>query len=203
MPQPAPYLYVRPIERSQLDAAAALLGRGMADNPVHVAVYQGNETSRALRHHSLMRTLFRYSPSLQLEGVESGDALAGVAAWAPPGRCQPVLSTRLHLLRRALTLGPRTASRLLTWNRAWSNHDPAAPHVHLGPVSVDRHLRGRGIGGLLLMRHVARLDATGTEGYLETDRPEAVGFYERFGYAVVEEADVLGARCWFMRRPAA
>ena len=32
------------------------------------------------------------------------------------------------------------------------------------------------------MRHASRLDATGAVGYLETDRQEAVGFYERFGY---------------------
>lgn len=74
--------------------------------------------------------------------------------------------------------------------------------MHLGPVAVDRHLRGRGIGTLMLTRHVNRLDAEGAEGYLETDRPGAVGFYERFGYAVTGEVDVVGTRCWFMRRPA-
>ncbi|MFE5670465.1 GNAT family N-acetyltransferase [Agromyces sp. NPDC056523] len=82
-------------------------------------------------------------------------------------------------------------------------HDPSEPHVHLGPVSVDRGLRRQGIGGLLLIRHVAHLDTVGAVGYLETDRPEAVDFYRRFGYAVVGEAKVLGVPCWFMRRPSA
>ena len=203
MPKSPPFLYVRPIAGPDRNAAAALLGRGMADNPIHVAVYRGDEASRALRHESLMRTLLRSSPFLNLEGVDKGETLAGVAAWAPPGKCQAMLDARLRLLGKAVTFGPRTASRLIRWSKAWADHDPDTPHVHLGPISVDRHLRGRGIGGLLLMRHVGRLDATGAEGYLETDRPEAVGFYERFGYAVVHESDVVGARCWFMRRPAA
>ncbi|WP_347976825.1 GNAT family N-acetyltransferase [Microbacterium sp. ProA8] len=196
-----PYLYVHPVSGADREAAAELLGRGMADNPVHVMAYGGDDRSRAHRHAQLMRTLLRSSPSLRIEGVHRGEALAGIAAWAPPGHCRPPATTRLRLLGRALTYGPGTASRLLSWNRRWARHDPDEPHVHLGPVSVDRHLRGRGIGGLLLLRHVQRLDATGVEGYLETDRPEAVGFYERFGYVVVDEADVLGAPTWFMRRP--
>ncbi|MDF2508602.1 MAG: family N-acetyltransferase [Microbacterium sp.] len=198
-----PYLYVRPVTSADRDAAAALLGRGMADNPVHLMAYGGDDRSRAHRHAQLMRALLRSSPSLQIEGVDRGEALAGVAAWAPPGRCRPSATTRLRLLGRASTFGLGTASRLLSWNRRWAGHDPDEPHVHLGPVAVDRHLRGQGIGSLLLLRHAQRLDAAGAEGYLETDRPEAVGFYERFGYAVVDEADVLGVPSWFMRRPAA
>lgn len=199
----SPYLSVRSLGDSDLDAAASLLGRGMADNPVHVAAYRGDDASRARRHELLMRTLLRHSPSWQIEGVDQGDALAGVAASAPPGHCQPTVAARLRLLGRASTFGPVAASRLVSWQSAWSRHDPDTPHVHLGPVSVDRHLRGRGIGGLLLLRHVTRLDATGATGYLETDRPRAVEFYERFGYVVVDEAEVIGVPCWFMRRPAA
>jgi len=202
MPTSPSDLHVRAIPDTDLDAAADLLGRGMADNPLHLAVYRGDEASRACRHGRLMRTLLRSSPFVQLEGVHSADALVGVAAWAPPGTCQPTLSARLRLVGRAVTFGPGTASRLLVWKRGWGDHDPAAPHVHLGPVSVDRHLRGRGIGTLLLTRHVRRLDVSGADGYLETDRPEAVGFYARFGYVVVAQADVLGTPCWFLRRRA-
>lgn len=202
MPQPHPHHDVRPLAEPDLDAAAELLGRGMADNPVHLAVYRGDEPLRARRHGLLMGTLLRSSPALQLEGVDRDGRLAGVAACAPPGACQPALGARLRLLRTAATFGPGTLARLLTWTSRWARHDPHAPHVHLGPVAVDRHLRGQGIGGVLLGRHVERLDAHAAVGYLETDRPEAVGFYERFGFQVVGQADVLGTPCWFMRRPA-
>lgn len=202
MPQPHPRHDIRPLVGHDLDAAADLLGRGMADNPVHVAVYRGDELSRARRHGLLMRTLLQSSPALQLEAVDRDERLAGVAAWAPPGTCRPALGARLRLLRTAVMFGPRTLARLQTWTGTWGRHDPDAPHVHLGPVSVDRHLRGRGIGGMLLGRHVDRLDAHASVGYLETDRPDAVGFYERFGFRVVGETDVLGTPCWFMRRPA-
>lgn len=197
-----PYLYVHTIDEADLDQAADLLGRGMADNPVHIAVYGDDEGLNARRHGLLMREFLRHSPSMQIEGVDRGDELAAVAASAPPGSCQPASAARMRLLGRAATFGPLTAVRLLSWKAAWGRHDPRVPHVHLGPVSVDRHLRGQGLGSLLMLRHIGRLDAAGAIGYLETDRPEAVGFYRKFGYVVVGEADVLGVPCWFMRRPA-
>lgn len=198
-----PYLHVAPFTRAHLDEAAALLGRGMADNPMHVAVYGGDEAHRARCHERVMRTHLVCARGLQAEVMTQAGAVTAFAASLPPGRCQPGLATGLRLLGRAATLGPGTASRLVSWRRGWSGHDLAEPHAHLGPIAVDRHLRGQGMGGLLLLRQIGRLDSVGLAGYLETDRPEAVGFYRRYGYAVLAEHDVLGVRTWFMRRPPA
>lgn len=201
MPADEPNLHVDTLDSAALPEAAALLGRGMADNPVHVGVYGRDDEYRARCHTRMTRTLLAAKP-LAIEGVRQGGALVGVAAVAPPGACRPSNRARLRLLGAAASLGPRPALRLLAWERAWGQHDPEEPHFHLGPVAVDRGLRGRGIGTLLLLRHAARLDAVGAVGYLETDRPEAIGFYQRFGYAVVGEVDVLGVPTWFLRRPS-
>ncbi len=198
-----PYLHIRALDHTDLDEVAALLGRGMADNPMHVAVYGGDEARRAHSHERLMRTLLSNSPTMRIDGAEQGGSLVGVAVSSPPGLCQPAGKSRLRLVCRAATFGPRVAARLIAWNREWAAQDMSEPHVHLGPVSVDRPLRGRGIGNVLMLRHVGGLDAVGAAGYLETDRPGAVGFYRRYGYAVIAEEDILGVRCWFMRRPSA
>ncbi|WP_435735977.1 GNAT family N-acetyltransferase [Cellulosimicrobium sp. PMB13] len=187
------------VDHAMVGDVAALLGRGMADNPLHRVVYGTVEADAARAHARLMRVLVA-SPRRHVDVVEHDGTLVGVAASAPPGGCRPSSGTRLRLLAAAAPEGPRVAARLVSWTGEWARHDPAEPHVHLGPVSVDRHLRGRGIGGVLLARHTRSLDASGAVGYLETDRPEAVGFYRRFGYDVVEASDVLGVRCWFMRR---
>src|SRR6202022_3558424 len=73
---------------------------------------------------------------------------------------------------------------------------------HLGPVAVDSHLQGRGVGGIMLAAFSARMDDCRTLAYLETDRSENVRFYQKFGFKVVAEAEVLGERNWFMSRPA-
>jgi len=42
---------------------------------------------------------------------------------------------------------PGVPMRVLRWARAWVRRDPSAAHWHLGPVAVDAHVPGRGIGG--------------------------------------------------------
>jgi hypothetical protein len=46
------------------------------------------------------------------------------------------------------------------------------------------------------------LDRTGDAGYLETDRPENVNFYRRFGFEVTDEVMVLGIPNYLMWRKA-
>ena len=48
----------------------------------------------------------------------------------------------------------------------------------------------------------ARMDAAGEDAYLETDKPINVRFYQRFGFEVVGEQQVLGVTNWFMLRQA-
>jgi len=61
----------------------------------------------------------------------------------------------------------------------------------------------------LMERYCAALDAASAPGYLETDEPRNVTFYQRFGFQVVREAQVIGTTTFFMvraagrRRPAA
>jgi hypothetical protein len=53
------------------------------------------------------------------------------------------------------------------------------------------------------MEHYCQqLDQTGRPGYHETDRPENVAFYRRFGFETAGEAPVLGVENYFTRPPA-
>ena len=45
-----------------------------------------------------------------------------------------------------------------------------------------------------------RADRDGVLAYLETDKPENVRFYEKFGFETTGEAPVIGVPNWFMRR---
>ena len=48
----------------------------------------------------------------------------------------------------------------------------------------------------------AKMDAAGEVAYLETDKDVNVRFYERFGFEVVNQEEVLGVTNWFMIRRA-
>lgn len=46
------------------------------------------------------------------------------------------------------------------------------------------------------------LDDKSALGFLETDKPENVGFYKRFGFEVVKKVQVIGTTTFFMARAA-
>ena len=94
----------------------------------------------------------------------------------------------------------RAPLRVMRWIGEWSRRDPAEPHWHLGPVAVDSHLRGKGIGGAMLAQFCRRMDDCGSLSYLETDKSANVGFYHKFGFVITAEAKVLGVPNWFMSR---
>ena len=54
----------------------------------------------------------------------------------------------------------------------------------------------------MLREYTRRLDEAGEDSYLETEKPQNVALYSRFGYEVIEEDEVLGVPNWFMWREA-
>ena len=191
---------VRDLRPAELDAAIGVLARGMRDNPMHVAAYGTDAEWRLRCHARLVRGFFAVFGSQQPICAVRDGVLLGVTGVAPPGTCQPTLAQRVRLAPTVAGLGPRTAARVLRWLFDWAARDLAEPHVHLGPLAVDAHLQGQGIGSLILREHCRRLDAHGAVGYLETDKPENVTFYTRGGFEVIGEATVLGAHNWFLHR---
>ena len=106
------------------------------------------------------------------------------------------------MLPTLLRNGPHAAARTMVWLGAWAKKDPDEHHWRFGLLAVDRHLQGMGVGSALIRVSSAKMDAAGEEAYPETDKPINVGFYERFGFEVVGEEDVLGVPNWFMLRRA-
>jgi ribosomal protein S18 acetylase RimI-like enzyme len=179
--------------------------RGMRDNPLHVAAF-GPDPERRLDALTRMFTaFFKTYKGQEPFGLRRDGALVAATGVGPPGSCpnRPTVGQRVRLTPVVLALGPRTASRMGAWMKAWAERDPDDTHSHLGPLAVDAHLQGQGIGTVLLDEYCRRLDAAAQTGYLETDKAENVRFYERGGFEVVGEADVIGVRNWFMRRPPA
>jgi GNAT superfamily N-acetyltransferase len=196
---------IRELTPGETDAAAAVLGRGMRDNPLHVQAFGHDPYSRERALTRVFQGVLRqYFPKGAVLGAFSPDTLVGVCAMVEPGRCQPSGGERLRLLPEAIAgAGLGGTVRLLKWVGTWARHDPREPHWHLGPVGVERHLQGRGIGGALLRVFCQRMDALGATAYLETDKRENVTFYERFGFHVKAEEPVLETLNWFMVRPPA
>jgi hypothetical protein len=178
------------LRRTDLRPAALILGRAMRDNPVNVrafAIADAERRRQALERFFRPVLLGLYQRGL-IYGAYRDNALVGICGIARPGFCQPTPLEKLRVLPAVVFGNPLgTALRVLNWTEAWAHRDPAGPHWHLGRT--------------LLTAFCVHMDSYGAVAYLETDRRANVPFYQKFGFTVVAEADVLGVTNWFMSRP--
>jgi GNAT superfamily N-acetyltransferase len=192
-------LLIRSLEVEEREEAVGVTARGMRDNPIHVAVYGSDARTRRRGLERLFRALYAVMPEPPRVAVRRGHVI-GVAGASPPGTCR---LPPLALARGGLALacsGFRVARKGFAWLESWGEHDIAEPHWHVGPVAIEPGLQGLGVGSRLLADLAAQFDRLGDTAWLETDKPENVAFYARFGFEVEVEAATLGVPCWFMRR---
>jgi GNAT superfamily N-acetyltransferase len=193
---------VRELRSDEFVEAIEVIARGMRDNPLHIQALGADPEARIA---GLKRIFGNVLPVISRKGVLlgafCGGELVGVTGMLSPRNCQPTPLEMLTLLPKILsTVGARSFGRVGRWLHEWRKHDPSEPHWHLGPVAVDAHLQGRGIGSAMMVECCVLIDREHAVGYLETDKRVNVGFYEKFGFQILAKSTVLNVPNWFMRR---
>jgi GNAT superfamily N-acetyltransferase len=186
----------------EIDEAVTVAARAMCTSPMAYAVL-GESQDRRYRHTRrffarLYKLAVHQRPLVaRLDGriVASTNDLVQEAC-----RARPVDLVR-SLPALALT-GPRGGIRTVRWLADWERRDPDRPHAHFGPFGVEPELQGQGIGSLVLREYARRLDEAGEDSYLETEKPQNVALYQRFGFEVIDESELFGVPNWFMWREA-
>jgi GNAT superfamily N-acetyltransferase len=191
---------IQALTAERAPAASRMLAHAFAANPLHLAAFGPSpiERNEAFFHAGL--AVMKGSKFIATDGSQ----ILGLVHWARAPQCQ--LSGLEKLQTVPIMIGAfriRSALKVGSWLSTWSAQDPREPHVHLGPIGVAPEAQGRGVGVLLMEHDCNAIDLTGDAGYLETDRPQNVGFYERFGFAVTKTVDVIGVPNFLMRRPPA
>jgi GNAT superfamily N-acetyltransferase len=171
---------------------AALLGRAFANDPMLVWPFGGNKLEP-------ITTFFRaFDEQIATLGWlwEAGSGL-GVAAWIPPGSDVAMLD-----IDRAIrpTLVGAEARHAEMWEWIAGNF-PDEPFWYLDHIGVETEHRGNGVGAALIQHGLAFADRDGVPAFLETGRPENVGYYEGRGFRTVADDDAPGGgpHIWFMR----
>jgi GNAT superfamily N-acetyltransferase len=184
---------------AQLDAVLSLLSEAFVTNPLHVAAFgpqridQNRLFFRIGLRHMFAGHAFVARVSGQVRGYVHFNA--SPHCLPAPEEIPTVAATVLKPLGAAIP-------NVINWFARWCHLDPDEPHVHLGPIGVTPELQRRGVGTALMNRYIEHLKRNQCAGYLETDRPENVEFYQKFGFVVQHREQLIGAPTWYMwRRP--
>jgi ribosomal protein S18 acetylase RimI-like enzyme len=136
---------------------------------------------------------------------QSDGRLVGVAAWIKPGRYPLPVAAQLRQSAQALwalAIRPRALVDGTKYLLAVEKAHPHERHWYLQLLVVDPSWQRRGVGAILQHPGLARADEDALPCYLETQNPDNLAYYRRFGYEVVEQLKPVkdGPLLWTLRR---
>ena len=189
---------IETLRKDEVQEAAKVVARAMAPGPFNMAMCQGLEKSERLME-TTHKVVFGRFPGKVLV-AKKDYRIVGVMRMVEWPQCQMSPRKILMVLPSTFRILGFGFIRPAKGMAVWGKHDPKESHWHLNLLAVMPEMQGQGIGSQLLERFCALVNEARTPAYLETDRPENVSLYERFGWRVKEEATVLGVHCYFMWR---
>jgi ribosomal protein S18 acetylase RimI-like enzyme len=185
------------LEKSNISEASRVLSAAMLKVPIHIAIFRGQGKKERNIIEKMFFELLNDLPGITFLATVGGQLVGVMRMKSCDGSevtDEPAQTVEVNNLEW----------RKSFWRSEWARQDPLDPHWHLGPVGVLPSYQGRGIGTKLLSRFCKEVDACQAPAYLETDSDRNVRFYERFGFQVVEETEILSVKnCFMWRHPVA
>jgi GNAT superfamily N-acetyltransferase len=207
---------IRALEPEDIGATAALLAKGMDDDPAYQFLFPRPHSRAAGLRDFFARNLRTHLPYRCTRVGVVGSAVVATITMRPPGGVPISLLTmvRRGLLPYAYAHGVRAVRRVFilkgTYDAIEANLARGERHWHVHMMAVDPAHQGRGLGSRLLESVLdATVDAPMTEGMpaaiLTTHKERNVFFYKRAGFdlADVEHVSLMGEPAysvWKMRR---
>jgi hypothetical protein len=139
-------------------------------------------------------------------GAVLRDVLVGAVLALPPGSFPLTFVRKMKgvpALLSILRTSPRSLPQLARFTTSIERNFPPDPSWYVELIGVEPRFQGSGLGTRMLASVLERADGDGAPTYLETAQPNNVGYYERFGFHVVEEVTLIphGPPHWTMIRP--
>ncbi|MFG6104184.1 N-acetyltransferase [Leptolyngbyaceae cyanobacterium CCMR0082] len=192
--QPQPSSDVIQLQQSQVLDAGMVAAKAFADDPVFTYIISDDREFRLQSLTWLMRKLVVYST--QYNHVYTTQDLEGIAAGLPPGELS---SNPLELLKMIWELQLYALPTKFRWNRlgrcltllsaveqAHQQDMGDCPHWYLGLMVVHPTCQGRGVGRRLLQPILQQASHEGVACYLVTFTEQAVRFYQKHGFEIVQ-----------------
>ncbi len=194
---------ILPVTQRSYRHAAQVLGKAFANEPVSVVIYRKFTPERRVRALTVdfsveLEVCLRKGYAIQ---VEEGEKIVAVAVIYPPGTYPlPWQEQWKFLFKSVLANGWYDVKSWLKWLKEAEKFHPAGAHYYLLYIGVDPDYQGRGYGSAILAHLAAKADGERVGCYLENASPRNLPFYQRFGFRIVQEKEIIGFPTWFMWR---
>lgn len=185
-----------------------ILPRAFANDPMFQYLFPDGNRSKHLR--TFFNFIFYKSMLLQerLIGIKENNELRGVSSIELPTSVKGAgLLLRPLFIYRGIKLYvqlPKDAFAFINpYMQFTTSVRPTAPHHYLVCIGVDPVHQGKGVGKTLLtyIHEFVDKDPSSTGIGLDTENPENVKLYERFGYHIVETKKIGDTTIYCMFRP--
>ncbi|MGD9332581.1 MAG: GNAT family N-acetyltransferase [Desulfobacterales bacterium] len=186
-------IHISLMQMDEVPESAAVLSHAMLNNPLHIAIFQGNSENERQEIETMFIDLLRKLPGIVFLAKERQKIIGVVRMKSCTGR-KMVRDPNPPKDEKDM------AWRKSVWHKAWASHDPLDQHWHLGPIGVLPSHWGKGVGSQLMQRFCKEVDACGAKAYLETDLDKNVIFYKKFGFEVVSRSMIFQVENRYMLR---
>jgi len=180
-----------------LEPVVTILAHAFATNPLHVSAFGAHQIDQN-------RLLFRLGLRQMFCGKSvvavANGRIHGYAHFSASPHCLPAPEILPFAMAPLLKPFGKASAPLMGWFVRWCHLDPDEPHLHLGPIGVAPQAQRQGVGTALMRCYLDHLRAENLPGYLETDKLENIEFYEKFGFVVEHEEELIGTPTWYMWR---
>ncbi|MCX7745788.1 MAG: GNAT family N-acetyltransferase [Clostridia bacterium] len=196
------------LEKEHRGQVLEILPKAFSEDPMFRYLFTGESRNKYLRNFFN----FIYYKSILLRempiGVSDSGVLKGVASIELPTGIKGAglllkPSFIYHGIKLFFQIPKKSFAFINQYMQFTTSMRPKAPHHYLVFVGVDPDHQGKGVGKMLLT-HIHRLvdqDPTSTGIGLDTENPENVALYERFGYKVIGSRKIGDITVYCMFRP--
>jgi GNAT superfamily N-acetyltransferase len=182
---------------ADVDDCVSVLANAFVTSPLHLSAFgEGRIDQNRMFFRIGLRHMFLGQSFIAL----ADGRLRGYIHFNPWPYCLPAPEEIPNAAATLLTPLKEVIPKFVQWFARWCHLDPDEPHVHLGPIAVAPEAQRQGVGTALMKVYIEHLEREKAAGYLETDRPENVEFYKKFGFVVHHEETVIGTPVWYMWR---
>lgn len=208
----APAAAVRDLGAGDREAFVAVMSAAFARDPLVVAVLGADDATgpAARRRDAFMSFMFdqnRISGG-RPRGAFVDGRLVACALLEPPPASRLVGTLRmvaaaLAFVPVAIRCGGRATAQLNDYVRRTRRVAPAAPHCYLAMLGVTPLAQGQGWGKRLVYDAIAQAERAprSTGIALDTENPDNVALYTRWGFETVAIVELAGVRAVAMFRP--